>query len=443
MAVGRVLCAFRLLTCFYLVVFNLNGDITRKCSSLQYRPGIVLSVCRSARLRSPVVKQSKHGTTIVALPFNTAVAMPAYFALCCDVHPNPGPTLLHHCPGSSTIVCYTRKELLQIGTLPFSTSKFMLDAGVVSQLKLHNIYNASSVCLQWVYGGLNRNAYEETSNIPVRISRRKKDIFISNEKKANLDNCICISNRSLSLHANDAAVLVENNIQSIPVRTSSRRMHKSLVNGRNSANLININVDKPSADCFAPSNFTVSVMNARSVRNKTLIIKDFVVDNNVDVLAITETWLRSGDDVIIGELIPSGYCLSECPRVGGAGGGVGLLYKKGIKMKTRLCDKFTSFEWLDATFVNLKTVRVIVVYRPPPSSANGITVGMFMDEFSALLEEVSVSTNELLIVGDFNFHMDDANNAQAVQFKNLLEMFNLKQLVTKPRFARMSASWIN
>ena len=125
MAVGRVLCAFRLLTCFYLVVFNLNGDITRKCSSLQYRPGIVLSVCRSARLRSPVVKQSKHGTTIVALPFNTAVAMPAYFALCCDVHPNPGPTLLQHCPGSSTIVCYTRKELLQIGTLPFSTSKFM------------------------------------------------------------------------------------------------------------------------------------------------------------------------------------------------------------------------------------------------------------------------------------------------------------------------------
>ena len=158
------------------------------------------------------------------------------------------------------------------------------------------------------------------------------------------------------MHANNAAVLVENNKQSIPVRTSSRRMHKSLVNGRNSANLININVDKPSADCFAPSNFTVSVMNARSVRNKTLIIKDFVVDNNVDVLAITETWLRSGDDVIIGELIPAGYCLSECPRLGGAGGGVGLLYKKGIKMKTRLCDKFTSFEWLDATFVNLKTV---------------------------------------------------------------------------------------
>ena len=35
--------------------------------------------------------------------------------------------------------------------------------------------------------------------------------------------------------------------------------------------------------------FTFSVINARSVRNKTLEFKEMVVDNSVDTLAITET----------------------------------------------------------------------------------------------------------------------------------------------------------
>ena len=42
--------------------------------------------------------------------------------------------------------------------------------------------------------------------------------------------------------------------------------------------------------------------NARSVCNKTLVIKDFVVDHAVDLLGIMETWLHlKGDDVTIGE----------------------------------------------------------------------------------------------------------------------------------------------
>ena len=34
------------------------------------------------------------------------------------------------------------------------------------------------------------------------------------------------------------------------------------------------------------------LLNCRSVCNKTDTIKDFVVDNDIDILAITETWLR-------------------------------------------------------------------------------------------------------------------------------------------------------
>ena len=40
-----------------------------------------------------------------------------------------------------------------------------------------------------------------------------------------------------------------------------------------------------------------------------MAVKDFVVDNDIDILAMTETWLRPGtnDSVEIGTLCPTGY----------------------------------------------------------------------------------------------------------------------------------------
>ena len=38
---------------------------------------------------------------------------------------------------------------------------------------------------------------------------------------------------------------------------------------------------------------------------------DFVLENDVDILATTETWLYSDEHVIIGELVPNGYLLAS------------------------------------------------------------------------------------------------------------------------------------
>ena len=54
-------------------------------------------------------------------------------------------------------------------------------------------------------------------------------------------------------------------------------------------------------------------------------------------------------------------------------------------MRTRRCNRFRSFEYLDGTFSNLKTGRVIVVYLPPLSSANKLTIDIFLDEVSRFL----------------------------------------------------------
>ena len=53
------------------------------------------------------------------------------------------------------------------------------------------------------------------------------------------------------------------------------------------------------------------------------------MSHNLDVLALTETWLCNGDNIILNELLPPGYDIRHVDR-GRRGGGVTLIYKKDI-----------------------------------------------------------------------------------------------------------------
>ena len=70
-------------------------------------------------------------------------------------------------------------------------------------------------------------------------------------------------------------------------------------------------------------------INARYVRNKAMAVSDFVVEKNIDGCSITETWLNedSADQVVCGELTPSGYKLEHIARSTGKGGGVAILHR--------------------------------------------------------------------------------------------------------------------
>ena len=64
----------------------------------------------------------------------------------------------------------------------------------------------------------------------------------------------------------------------------------------------------------------------RSIRNKTTLIKDFVVENKIDIIALNETWLDGTDDdnYYIHDLCAEGYTFLHTPRSGSRGGGVGI-----------------------------------------------------------------------------------------------------------------------
>lgn len=163
-------------------------------------------------------------------------------------------------------------------------------------------------------------------------------------------------------------------------------------------------------------------------------VKDFVVDHDIDILEITETWLQPGniDEVDIGTLCPTGYWFFHVPRSYSLGGKVGLLFKETINVNSQITDTFESFEYMDACLCCLQGIRILVIYHPPGHSS----YDLFYEEFSKLIEQTAVSPGGLLIVGDFNLHVDDGDNFQARRFVDILGFYNLRQHVTRATHIR-------
>ena len=96
-------------------------------------------------------------------------------------------------------------------------------------------------------------------------------------------------------------------------------------------------IKKASSQASTPTSRFINfcLLNTRSVKNKIMKVKDFVVDRDIDILAITETWLRPGniDEVDIGTLCPTGYHFFHVLRSYSLGGGVGL-FKETINVNS-------------------------------------------------------------------------------------------------------------
>ena len=97
-------------------------------------------------------------------------------------------------------------------------------------------------------------------------------------------------------------------------------------------------------------NAKLRAINAQSIRNKTTEFIEFSIENNLDVIAICETWLKPEDNVIIGNVIPAGYSFKQVPRATQKrGGGIALVYKTGYLMcvsQTLVCyqDNLSSYQ---------------------------------------------------------------------------------------------------
>ena len=106
-------------------------------------------------------------------------------------------------------------------------------------------------------------------------------------------------------------------------RRSNRQKKVESVYSRKHSNLVQVKISKQVKVVKSSKCLSVALLNARSVNNKTLVINDFILENKLDLVALTETWFTDGalNTPVIGELVPPGYSAINVLRKSGIGGG--------------------------------------------------------------------------------------------------------------------------
>ena len=163
------------------------------------------------------------------------------------------------------------------------------------------------------------------------------------------------------------------------------------------------------------------LLNARSTKNKIIDLLDYIVDHELDLFFFTETWLghTARDQTIIGTLCPAGYSFLHTPRKTRRGGGVRKLDRStlNIKQLDRVC-KPLSYECLECCLTSDSTLyRTFLVHRSPTA----LSTLAFLDEFSDHLDETVYSGGNLIVLGDFSFHVDDTSDT--TKFMDMIEAY--------------------
>lgn len=229
---------------------------------------------------------------------------------------------------------------------------------------------------------------------------------------------------------------IEHTDSPISSLTTSRRpavstlRHPDQPNGPNVTNLKTL----PKFNPNMVSGTKVCLWNARSTRNKHIELTDYICTNDVDIMIIVESWLDSeSDSVIIGFCTPPGYSFLNIPRDSvNRGGGIAVVFKTPMKLIIKqIISVYTTFEYAHITN-NSHSINFVVVYRPPPSTENGLTNSMFLDEFEQFATEISLLPGKLILLGDFNVHWEKPAKSDVIRFSNATNSSRFVQHVSGP-----------
>jgi len=181
-------------------------------------------------------------------------------------------------------------------------------------------------------------------------------------------------------------------------------------------------------------------INARSIANKRAILSQAIVDNQLDVLVITESWNECSESVVLKTVTPPGYQCVDAARPLAADtnlhtdrlqnhGGLAIVHRDGFKLTKKFLKPTKTFEYL-CTQAAVGSNRFILlgVYRP---GSQAVTTAFF-DELATVLEQISTHRCPIVICGDFNIHVDECEDVHAVQLAQLLESFGCIQHVDRP-----------
>ena len=168
--------------------------------------------------------------------------------------------------------------------------------------------------------------------------------------------------------------------------------------------------------------------NARSLRNKTIGVTEFLTEYNCDACFVTESWLKVTDTSIVEEIKDMGYALKFQPRKGKGGGGICTVYKPYLDITKCNVRSYKSFEIMEVIIKGKSDIiRVSTFYRTGKMSKQDRSI--FSGEFDDYLQCLAQKKGEKILCGDFNIHVEEENNLDKSLLYFTTESYGFSQVI--------------
>ena len=140
-------------------------------------------------------------------------------------------------------------------------------------------------------------------------------------------------------------------------------------------------------------------------------------------MALCETWLKTPTDAFVrNDLTPTRYAIKHTPRPTGKGGRVAIIHKSGLNIRKWTIEVFRTFEHIKCTLKTCKSsMRIVVIYRPPPTVKCVLTTSAFFGEWGRFIDQHVLQPGPLIVIGDPNFHLDDKADSDARRLTSSLD----------------------
>jgi hypothetical protein len=170
-----------------------------------------------------------------------------------------------------------------------------------------------------------------------------------------------------------------------------------------------------------------SIANETKLNNYLQILEDM----QINVACVTETWFNRKNGKFSKTIKDAGFKLHHAFREDKRGGGCAILYKKNLSIKKGEGStvEFSSLEYISVT-LSLKNGRkllIVCLYRKQE-----VSFKIFHDELITLMNRLNKKGAALLVVGDFNIWIEDAECKDAEQLLQLMNSFGLIQNIQDP-----------
>ncbi|KAJ3600632.1 hypothetical protein NHX12_031612 [Muraenolepis orangiensis] len=177
----------------------------------------------------------------------------------------------------------------------------------------------------------------------------------------------------------------------------------------------------------------MGLLNVRSMAKakRAQAISDIIVQNDLDVLLTTETWLKlSNFESVLQDACPPNFTFYHQSRDGRRGGGVGIQHTTSYRGEQIWFSNITTFEYVAVVLENDEwevPVLLVNVYFPPGYSRGEFH--NFLSDFEMLLCDIDGVYDHVIFTGDFNIHVDQGMQSSTIEFYFLLKQFGLEQHV--------------